>query len=64
MKVMAVGSSEMLVNIYEASLRHMPEDRNLHSRRHENLKPHILHLITGFYTSVVENRHIDTHIII
>jgi hypothetical protein len=40
LKMEAVGSSEMLVHIYQTTERHMLEDSNLHIRRRENLKSH------------------------
>jgi hypothetical protein len=32
------GTSETLVPVYQTSWRHIPDDTNSHSRRHENLK--------------------------
>jgi len=34
------GSSEMSVNIYQATKRHIEDGSNFHSHCHENLKPH------------------------
>jgi hypothetical protein len=37
----AVRTSETLVNFNVTTLRNIPEDSKLHTRRHENLKSHI-----------------------
>jgi hypothetical protein len=37
----AVRTSEMSVNIYLTTRQYIPEDSELHTRRHENLKSRI-----------------------
>jgi hypothetical protein len=36
LKMKVVGSYEMLIPLYQAARRHIPEDRNLHVYSHEN----------------------------
>jgi hypothetical protein len=38
----AVSTSETLVSVYHTTLRNIPEDSHLHTRRLENLKSHLL----------------------
>jgi hypothetical protein len=38
----AVRTSEVSVNVYETTRRNVPEDSQLHIRRRENIKCHIL----------------------
>jgi hypothetical protein len=38
----AESASQTPVNFYETTQRNIPEDRNLHTRRRENLKSHHL----------------------
>jgi hypothetical protein len=61
----AVGTSETSVDIYLTTWQYIPEDSELHTRRHENLKSHIgrqclitnyewLNLITANHVSAQE----------
>jgi hypothetical protein len=40
-KMESAGSSETLMNFYQATRRHVSEDSFLHSQRRENLKFHV-----------------------
>jgi hypothetical protein len=40
-KIQVGRFSEMLLSIYQASLRHIPEESIVHSHRHEDVRPHI-----------------------
>jgi hypothetical protein len=48
LQVEAAGTCGTLVHIHRTTWRHIPEDSNLHSHRHGNLKPHM-----EFYYSVL-----------
>jgi hypothetical protein len=37
----AAGSLEMLVNVYQTTRQHIPEDSNLYNHQLENLKAHM-----------------------
>jgi hypothetical protein len=38
----AASTSETLVNFYQTTRRYNPEDSHLHTRRHKNLKSHLM----------------------
>jgi hypothetical protein len=40
----AARTSETLVNFYQTTRCYNPEDSNLHTHRHENLKSYLIHL--------------------
>jgi hypothetical protein len=40
----AASTSETLVNVYQTTLRNIPEDSLLHTRRRENLKYHLAYM--------------------
>jgi hypothetical protein len=44
----AAGSSETLLTIYQTTLRHISEESNLHSHRHENSKSLALNLCVSY----------------
>jgi hypothetical protein len=44
----AVRTSETSVNFNVTTRRYIPEDSKLHTRRLENLKSHILNMITPY----------------
>lgn len=37
----AVSTPKMTANFYETARRYIPDDRNFHTRHHENMKPHV-----------------------
>jgi hypothetical protein len=41
----AVSISETSLDFYETTGRNIPEDSNLHTRRHENLKSHRINVV-------------------
>jgi hypothetical protein len=65
--MVALGTSETSVDIYLTTWQYIPEDSELHTRRHENLKSHIgrqclitnyewLNLITANHVSAQEKK--------
>jgi hypothetical protein len=44
----AASTSETSVNFYQTALRNNPENSNLHTRRRENLRSHILLFCRGY----------------
>jgi hypothetical protein len=43
----ASTTPEMSVNFYQTTRRNIPEDNHFHTRRHENLKSHMIYFILG-----------------